>query len=53
MTGFYLPEYNFSVRLVDGVWCMFCRQDDDVLAATAAQRAAIFAHANTNKRKAL
>lgn len=51
MTGFYLPEYNFSVRLHQDMWCMFCRQDTDKQAETPEQISAVMSWAKANKDK--
>lgn len=51
MIGYYLPQYNFSVRFHNGSWCMFCRQPEDVEATELDQIDAVRYWANANRRK--
>lgn len=51
MTGYYLPEFNWSVRFYNGQWCLFARQPGDTLAGTPGQISAIRDWAASNRRK--
>lgn len=49
--GYYLPQYNFSVRYHNGQWCLFARQPEDVIATTSEQIQAVKIWAATNRDK--
>jgi hypothetical protein len=51
MIGYYLPQFNFSVRFYNGQWCQFCRQSNDVVAVTQDQINAVLMWANINTNK--
>ena len=52
MQGYYLKEYGtFSVRHYDGQWCCFCRMQNDILATTKEQIAAVLMWADANCEK--
>lgn len=50
--GYFLPQYNWSVRFHNGQWCLFARQPGDKPAETPQHIAAIREWAFINRRKA-
>lgn len=51
MQGYYMEEYNFSVRYHNGQWCCFCRMPDDVIAERPEHVAAVLMWAAANIEK--
>jgi len=49
--GYYLDGYNFSIRLHNGQWVMFCRKTTDKPCETPEQVQAYFGWVASNKRK--
>ena len=49
--GYYLPAYNFSVRMHKGQWCLFSRLPGDLEASTPEQKQAVEDWASSNRAK--